>query len=270
MSNRHHRLYDKSPTSFSTKSVSAYSSDTESEESEGDDEEDFFLKSRVVDFTVGSTTNSVSITDSELFEENDEEYKYDPLWNPLDQGLLFKLLFRRFKENFIPKYNCRVNTCENLIMTNIFSKLASVPLWDKNIETYYLHAMIYCQFNNEPVSLLQSLTSISKQIKEHSVFPEFGYLKEEAKKYILQPDSSIRIKEKANKNSEELTEMMKQNRGLIEGSLIFDEFLKEYLTIFDAKNELIKIMNIYEEQFEEDLILDEALLRLTQVRKEQF
>ncbi len=130
--------------------------------------------------------------------------------------------------------------------------------------------MIYCQFNNEPVSLLQSLTSISKQIKEHSVFPEFGYLKEEAKKYILQPDSSIRIKEKANKNSEELTEMMKQNRGLIEGSLIFDEFLKEYLTIFDAKNELIKIMNIYEEQFEEDLILDEALLRLTQVRKEQF
>mmetsp|Transcript_10304 Transcript_10304/g.10168 ORF Transcript_10304/g.10168 Transcript_10304/m.10168 type:complete len:153 (-) Transcript_10304:601-1059(-) len=76
--NRHHRLYDKSPTSFSTKSMSAYSSDSCSDEAEDDQDGQFFLHHRKPDFSVGKTTSSVSITDNELFEENDEEYKYDP------------------------------------------------------------------------------------------------------------------------------------------------------------------------------------------------
>lgn len=253
--------------------MSAYSSDSDSEDPEEDQDlqdGEFFLHHRNNDFSVGQTTSSVSIVDKELFEENDEEYKYDPTWNPLDQGLLFKLLFRRFQENFIPKYNCRVNTVENLIMTSIFSKLASIPLCDKNIETYYLHAMLYWQFSNEPISLLQSLTSISNQIKEHSQFEEFQYLKQELLQSMIKGETRTRVRPKSNKNFEELTEMLKQHRGIIEGSIIFDEFLKEYLTIFDAKNELIKIMNIYEEQYEEDLILEEAILRLNKVRKESF
>mmetsp|Transcript_10304 Transcript_10304/g.10169 ORF Transcript_10304/g.10169 Transcript_10304/m.10169 type:complete len:131 (-) Transcript_10304:28-420(-) len=130
--------------------------------------------------------------------------------------------------------------------------------------------MLYCQFDHEPISLLDSLTTISNQIKERSQFEEFEYLKEEVRQSMIKGETKIRLSPKSNKTSEELTEMLNHHRGIIEGSIIFDEFLKEYLTIFDAKNELIKIINIYEEQYEEDLILEEAILKLNKVRKESF
>ena len=263
-------MYDNTATTLSSVSWSTYSSDSDSDSDEEFEDENELKTANDNDFLIGRTTHSISITDKELFEEHDEEYKYDQTWNPLEQGLLFKLLFRRFRENFISKFIGRVNTVENLIMTSIFSKLASVPLCDKNIETYYLHAMMYWELNNEPISLIQSLILISNQIKARSNFPEFEYLKKETIPFMINPEKDVVIKAKYNKKSEELTVMQNTNKGLIEGSIVFEEFLKEYLTIFDAKNELIKLMNMYEKTFEEDLILDEAIQKLNKVKKWVF
>mmetsp|Transcript_873 Transcript_873/g.748 ORF Transcript_873/g.748 Transcript_873/m.748 type:complete len:120 (-) Transcript_873:466-825(-) len=119
-------MYDSTATSArSNSSWSAYSSELSEESSESDEE---YETPEEIDYSIGRTTNSISITDKELFEENDEEYKYDPTCHPLDQGLLFKLLYKRFRDNFIPQYKNKVNTVDNLLMTSIFSKLASIPL----------------------------------------------------------------------------------------------------------------------------------------------
>jgi len=118
-------MYDSTPSSSQSNSCWTADSSDFSESSSSDEE---FEPQQKMNFSLGRTTTSVSITDDKLFEENDEEYKYDPSLDPLDQGLFFKLLFKRFQGNFISKFMNRVNTTENLIMTSIFSKLASIPL----------------------------------------------------------------------------------------------------------------------------------------------
>ena len=67
-----------------------------------------------------------------------------------------------------------------------------------------------------------------------------------------------------------LNSILKSNVSLIEGSIIFEEFLKEYLSIFDSKSELIKLMNIYEEIHQDDLVLDKAIRKLSKVTKERY
>jgi len=67
-----------------------------------------------------------------------------------------------------------------------------------------------------------------------------------------------------------LNSILKSNVSLIEGSIIFEEFLKEYLSIFDSKSELIKLMNIYEEIHQDDLVLDKAIRKLSKVKKERY
>jgi hypothetical protein len=157
-------------------------------------------------------------------------------------------------------------------MTSIFSKLASIPLSDKNIETYYLHAFMYCELKNESVSLIKSMVQISNSIKEKSQFEEFYYMKKVVKNVMNNPTKKEVFKgvfkASETKTRDEVVNVLFTNRSLIESSIIFEEFLKEYLTIFDAKNELIRLMNIYEDQYEDDLVLDEAIKRLTKVKKE--
>ena len=217
-------MYDSTPSSSQSNSCWTADSSDFSESSSSDEE---FEPQQKMNFSLGRTTTSVSITDDKLFEENDEEYKYDPSLDPLDQGLFFKLLFKRFQGNFISKFTNRVNTTENLIMTSIFSKLASIPLWDKSIETYYLHAMMYWEFENESISLVQSLVSISNQIKEKSDFEEFEFLKKEVKGFLENPGEREMIKQNYNIPKVEIVNLLKANRGLVEGSIIFEEFLKE-------------------------------------------
>lgn len=268
MTNRHHRMYDSSSNRNSYQNTAQFSSSESSEHSSDEEEIIENKENSTLDFSIGRTTNSISIIDSQLFEEADDKYVYDLDCNPLEQGLFFKLLFKRFTHNFVSKSNLSQNTIENLLMTSIFSKLASIPLWDKNIETYYLHAFMYWELKNESVSLIKSMVQISNSIKDKSQFEEFLYLKRVVKNIMENPNKKEVIKASGAKTREEVVSILQSNKSFIESSLIFEEFLKEYLTIFDAKNELIRLMNIYEDHYEDDLILDDAIKKLTKVKKE--
>lgn len=114
-------------------------------ESEGENEEEKETQETdSVDFSISRVTHAISIDDNTLFEEEDYEFEYDSNYNPLDQGLFFKLLFKKFNDHFLNKsQSSSQSLTDNLLMTNIFCKLASVPLSSKNIETYYLHAFLY-------------------------------------------------------------------------------------------------------------------------------
>ena len=197
------------------------------------------------EFKLGRVTHSISIIDSKLFEENDKEYEYNPEIHPLDQGLLFKLLFKKFNNIVLIKSKDQNRMEDNLLMTSIYAKLWSIPLWDSIIETYYLHALMFWELKNDCASLIRSIVSISNQIRDKSDFEDYEYLKAIVKVRLENPSKAVKLQKTFNKNIDELKEMMKEYLPLIEGSIIFEEFLKEYLTIFDSKNELIKLMNIY-------------------------
>jgi hypothetical protein len=75
--NRHHRMYDSSKNPFSYYNTTQYSSSGSSEQSS---EENVVIENNeisILDFSIGRTTNSISIIDSQLFEEADDAYEYD-------------------------------------------------------------------------------------------------------------------------------------------------------------------------------------------------
>ena len=109
--------------------------------------------------------------------------------------------------------------------------------------------------------------NISNQIRKKSNFEEFENLKAIVKTRLENPKLNVKLQCTYNRSIEELKSILKANITLIEGSIIFEEFLKEYLSIFDSKTELIKLMSIYEDVHREDLVLDTAIRKLTKVKK---
>lgn len=87
---------------------------------ETDNTSSSFYKLDENDFKLGRVTYSISIIDNKLFEENDKEYEYDPQFHPLDQGLLFKLLFKKFNNIVTPKSKEQSCMEDNLLMTSIY------------------------------------------------------------------------------------------------------------------------------------------------------
>lgn len=156
---------------------------------------------------------------------------------------------------------------DNLLMTSIYAKLWSIPLCDSIIETYYLHALMFWELKNDCTSLIRSLVFISNQIRQRTDFEEFQYLKAIVKVRLENPNKSVKLQKTFNKSIEELKEILRENLALIEGWIIFEEFLKEYLTIFDSKNELIKLLNIYESEWHEDQVLEQAISKLSKSRR---
>jgi len=204
MTNRHSRMYASYHQRILDEEDEFELQMEDSDDSDTQGETQNTEESQEIDFSLGMVTNKISVVDSQLFEENDLEFEYDTNINPLDQGLLFKLLFKKFNDDFISKSNINTGLSDTLLMTSIFSKLASVPLCDKNIETYYLHAFMYCELKNDSVSLIRSLVHNSNEIKRKSNFEEFSNLKAIVKTRLSNPGVNIKLQWTYNRSIDEL------------------------------------------------------------------
>lgn len=79
MTNRHIRMFGARSSEYSNEDFTEYTvrlSDSEESDDRGDTE--VTRESDDVDFNLGRVTHAISIIDKKLFEENDEEYEYDP------------------------------------------------------------------------------------------------------------------------------------------------------------------------------------------------
>lgn len=258
-------MYDEEEESYENDDYDI-NSGSESDDNKRSLETYFTNTDSATETKLDEVTHKISIIDNKLFEENDDDYEIDPENHPLNQGLFFKLLFKQFTTNFIKSSQIE----DNLLMTSIFAKLASISICDAYIETYYLHAFMFCEIKNDSNSLLKSIASISNQIKSQSDFEEFNYLKSIVKTRLENPDVNIPLQKTFSTDVETLKAILKEKGSVITGSILFEEFLKEYLSIFDSKYELIKLMNIYKRVSWDDQQLDRAIQVLCHPKKERY
>lgn len=129
---------------------------------------------------------------------------------------------------------------------------------------------MFCEIKNDSVSLLRSIASISNQIKTQSDFEEFAYLKSIVKTRLENPQLKIKLQKTFTTEVDRLKSILKEKNSLIYATIVFEEFLKEYLTIFDSKFELIKLINVYKKAHAEDQMLDKAIRLLNNPIKQKI
>jgi hypothetical protein len=103
------------------------------------DDEDQFIYDDEDGYDLTQLTHRISVADY----ENETARSTDESENPLEAGQLFTILCRKFNKLLSN------SKTENVYLTSIFAKLASIPLSDENPATYYLHAFIYCELKKK-------------------------------------------------------------------------------------------------------------------------
>lgn len=103
------------------------------------DEEDQFIYDEEDGYELNQLTHRISVADTwaNMKFENETAKSNEESENPLEAGQLFTILCRKFNKLLSNSKS------ENVFLTSIFAKLASIPLSDENPATYYLHAFIY-------------------------------------------------------------------------------------------------------------------------------
>ena len=136
------------------------------------DEDDIFLYESL-ETEDAPLTHRISVAETWINQKFDNETKNsnDDNENPLESGMLFTILFKKFSRMLM---NSKV---ENIFLTGIFSKFASIPLSDENPATYYLHAFIFLELKNKAMGLLNTMLCISEQISLRGSFNGFDYIR---------------------------------------------------------------------------------------------
>ena len=204
-------------------------------------------------------TNRISVAETWAYQRFDNETNKsgDENENPLESGMLFTILFKKFARML---FNSKA---ENIFLTGIFSKFASIPLSDENPATYYLHAFIFLELRNKSMGLLNTLSLISEQIALRTGFDGYEFIKHKVKEQMkfLPIENPIPTK-RWNLYDDELEILFNSNSSLVYGSILFEEFLKEYISTFESKKYLINMMAEYSVVKNEDNILDQAISNL--------
>jgi hypothetical protein len=222
------------------------------------DEEDQFIYDQDI-YQQDPMTHRISVADSYTegrFESitnksNDES-------NPLEMGMLFTILFKK-----IGRMLTNTKT-ENVLVTSILSKLSSIPLSEDNPATYYLHAFMYLELKNKSMGLLNTMRIIAEAIHAKTKFENFDKIKEIAKNQLELPaDSNLKFDSNTSpKSKKELEAAFQANQSVVHGSIIFEEFIKEYISIFEAKKYIIDMMSEFEAIKAQDIGLDQAISKL--------
>ena len=220
------------------------------------DDEDEFIYDDEDGYELNQLTNRISVAESwkNMKFENDTWRTGEESENPLESGKLFSILCRRFSKL------SNNSLTENLLLTSIFGKLSSIPLSDENPYTYYLHAFMYWELKKKGIGLASMMKEIGESILNKSTKDDFKLIKYLAKINLgyIDPDDDT--------TEEEVRDLKRQYQNDIDdtvySSIVFEEFLKEYVTIFEAKKYLIDMMKEFEEIKNTDTALDQAVNKL--------
>lgn len=139
---------DKKTYGSETKRCTMYDSDSFCSSPEiqiplndSDEDEDQFLFDEEEGYEINQLTNRISVAETwanRRFENETAKSNEEPE-NPLESGMLFTILFNKFNRMLTN------SKTENVLLTSIFAKLASIPLSEDNPATFYLHAFIYLE-----------------------------------------------------------------------------------------------------------------------------
>lgn len=199
-------------------------------------------------------TNRISVADTWA---NDLDDVGNDKENPLESGLLLTILFKKFS-------NLLKNTkAENLYITSIFLKLASIWLTEENEATYFLHAFIFWELKKRSMGMLNRMLMIAEQVSSKTSFTDFEYMRFLIKKQLGFPDDQNYATIQGTEWSiDELESLFEQKESIIYGSIIFEEFIKEYIAIYRAKTYITSITEAYHSAHYDDVVLEQAIIKL--------
>ena len=113
------------------------------------------------------------------------------------------------------------------------------------------------------MGLLNSISSIGDSIRIKTKFEDYTYIKYLIKKQLGFPDwDNIFDDNVPDKSEQELEDIFQDNANTVYGAIVFEEFLKEYITIFEAKKYIINMMHEFETVKVQDITLDQAISKL--------
>lgn len=223
---------------------------------DSDEEDDQFVYDQEI-YQNDPLTHRISVADSYMDRTFDNEFTKlnDTSDSPLETGMLFTILFKKFSKMLSNSMT------ENLLVTNIFTKLAAISLSDDNPGTFYLHVFVYIELKNKRMGMLNTLNMISETINSKSQFHEFSSLKEVLKQHLGSSEAANKIDVSTLRRSG-LEEAYNEHSPMVYGSIIFEEFLKEYISIFETKKYIIDMMREFECVKTNDISLDQAISKL--------
>jgi hypothetical protein len=115
------------------------------------------------------------------------------------------------------------------------------------------------------VGLVNTMKHIANGIKANSKFEDFEYIEQIVKRQIGYYEGKTQPHlDHPDKPESHLEEMYQNNCSTIHGKIIYEEFIKEYIAIFEAKKYIIDMMREFEQVKNMDSVLDIAINKLKQ------